>query len=68
MTSHICDIIKNQPTISVIKTAVRVDVVVPKPSQAQSVRNSIAVFTTITLEKDQTNTLNHLRGILTNDT
>jgi hypothetical protein len=59
---------KNQPTINVIRTAVRANTVSPKAFQAQSVHNSIKVLAIIRLEKVQTNTLNHLRGILTNDT
>ncbi|MYC77613.1 hypothetical protein F4X10_17765 [Candidatus Poribacteria bacterium] len=59
---------KNQPTISVIKTAIRVEVVSPKSFQAQPIKNSAKVLVMIMAEKAQTKTLNHLRGILTKDT
>ena len=58
---------KNQPTINVIRTAIRASVVSPKPFQAQSVKSSAKVFAMIKPEKVQTKMLNHLRGILTND-
>ena len=60
---------KNQPTINVIRTAIRSNAVPPnKLFQSQSKKNSTKALAIIKIEKAQTNRLNHLRGILTNDT